>query len=111
MPSQSHLWPLHKPRSAASGKEGFLVSKNKKINPKRRPATQADVQKAIRETVTAMSTLFLTVLRDKDGYEKDRLCRVWENVNRLSDSIEKGYVSLTDLRAVLEEEAGIRLQN
>lgn len=86
----------------------------KKVNPRRKPATAADVNKAKKqaqefaiETVWAM---FFTVMRDKEGYGTKRLQRVWKEVSDLSDSIERGYVSVKDLVQTLEEEAGIVLK-
>jgi len=85
----------------------------KKINPHRRPATQADVYKAKREAQTQAINyawaIFFTVLRDKEGFCKQRLARIWQEVNELSDSIAKGYVNVTDLMHVLDEEANVVL--
>ena len=90
------------------------MSDKKKPNPRKRPATQADVKRAKREAQSeavklAWSILF-TVLRDKEGYAIEDLRRVWNEVNKLSDSIVQGYVSVADLRTVLREEAGINLE-
>ena len=85
----------------------------KKINPRRKPATQADVEKAKKEvqdkTICLAWAIFFTVLRDKHGFGKQRLARVWDEVNELSDSIAKGYVSIKDLMRTLETEANIVL--
>lgn len=85
----------------------------KKVNPKRRPATAADIKKAKDLAqgfaISAMWTIFFTVLRDKEGYEEEGLRRVWEAMEDLSDSIAKGYVDLNDLRHTLKVEAGIEL--
>lgn len=48
----------------------------KRVNPRRRPATQADVQ----------------------------LQRIWHEVEALSESVRDGYVSATDLIRVLRDE-------
>lgn len=84
----------------------------KKVNPRRRPATLADVQRAKKEAqdfaITATWAIFYTVMRDKEGYGYKRLRRVWDEVNYLSDSIAKGYVNIKDLIGELEE-GGIRL--
>ena len=88
---------------------------SKKTNPRRRPASQADVEKAKREAQnTAISyawAIFFTVMRDKERYGKKRLRRVWDAVNELSDSIAKGYVNIKDLMRVLDEEANIVIEN
>lgn len=85
----------------------------KKINPRRIPATMADVEKAKKEvqdkTICLAWAIFFTVLRDKHGFGKQRLARVWSEVNELSDSIIKGYVNVNDLAKALEVEANIVL--
>ena len=84
-----------------------------KTNPRRRPATQADVDRArdeaVRETVRFCMVVFFTVLLDKFAASKEDLQRVWNEVNDLSDSVKKKYVSLKDLKTVLVEEYDIHL--
>lgn len=84
-----------------------------KTNPRRRPATQADVERArdeaVRETVRFCMVVFFTVLLDKFSASKEDLQRVWDEVNDLSDSVKKKYVSLKDLKTVLVEEYDIHL--
>lgn len=87
--------------------------KKKRVNPRRKPATQADVEKAKRQAqdiaITSAWAIFFSVLRDKEGYGYKRLRRVWDGVNYLSDSIDKGYVKLDDLVNELAE-YGITLE-
>lgn len=87
---------------------------SKKTNPRNRPASQADIIKAKKQAQTQAINItwaiFFTVMRDKEGYGKKRLRRVWNAVNELSDSIAKGYVNVKDLMRVLDEEAGILLE-
>ncbi len=84
-----------------------------KVNPNRRPATQADVEKAKREAsseaIDAAWAIFFTALRDKEGFGPKRLRRVWDEVNAVSESISKGYVDVRDLMDTLRDEAGIVL--
>ena len=86
----------------------------KKVNPRRRPATQADVQRAKQkgqeEAVKLAWSILFTVLRDKEGYDLDGLQRVWKEVDDLSDSIAKGYCTVTDLRDVLKQEIGANIE-
>lgn len=86
----------------------------KKVNPRRRPATQADVQRAKQkgqeEAIKLAWSILFTVLRDKEGYDLDGLQRVWKEVDDLSDSIAKGYCTVTDLRDVLKQEIGANIQ-
>lgn len=87
--------------------------KSKKVNPRRRPASQADVKRAKSAAtdvaITAAWAIFFTVLRDKEGFDNAALQRVWQEINYLSESIGDGYVDVNDLRQALEEEAGIKL--
>ena len=87
--------------------------KPKKPNPRKRPATQADVEKAKKAaTDNAIETawaIFFTVMRDKEGYGIKRLTRLWEHVNELSSGVVAGYVSVADLKKALKDEAGITL--
>ena len=86
----------------------------KKKNPRTKPATQADVIKAKKEAqaqaINYAWAIFFSVMRDKEGYGKKRLRRVWDAVNNLSDSVSKGYVNIKDLMTALEDEAGIILE-
>ena len=83
----------------------------KKINPKRKPATLADVNKAKKQAqddaLNLAMCIFLTVLLDKENADKEIIKRVWGEVNELSDSIAKGYVNIYDLRKTLSEEYDI----
>lgn len=89
------------------------MSKSKRVNPHRKPATKADVEKAKREAennaVDYAFAIMFSALRDKEGWGKVRLARLWREVNYLSDSVAKGYISINDLMTALEEEAGITL--
>ena len=83
----------------------------KKINPRRRPLTEADINRfknqAVSEAVELVWSIFFTVLRDKEHAEIDDLKRVWKECEELSDSITKGYVNVSDLRNVLRQEVGV----
>lgn len=85
----------------------------RRINPRRRPMTQADVERAkqqIRdEAVSYTLTLFLTVLCDKHGATDAELRQFWEETCYLSESVSKGYVSLADLRHTLRIERNIEI--
>ena len=87
--------------------------KKKRVNPRRKPATQADVEKAKRQAQTHAINMewavFFTALRDKERFGYTRLRRVWDEVNYISDSIDKGYVKLDDLVNELAE-YGITLE-
>jgi len=86
----------------------------KKVNPKRIPVSQADINKAKNkatdEAIEKTWSMFFTVLRDKEGYDLEGLQRVWNHVMDLSDSIVKGYVTIQDLKHVLKIEEGVNLK-
>ena len=81
--------------------------KKKRVNPLRKPATQADVEKAKRQAQThainMVWAVFFTALRDKERFGYKRLRRVWDEVNYISDSIDKGYIDIDDLVNELKE--------
>lgn len=89
------------------------MNKNK-INPRKIPATMADIKRAKKEAqdmaISFAWAIMFTALRDKEGWGKTRLQRLWNEVNALSDSIAAGYVNVTDLMYALKKEAGIELR-
>ena len=86
---------------------------SKKVNPRRQPASKADVKRAeLRgrdDGIKFASVLFLMALRDKEGFDLEALQKVWKEVGNLADSIAEGYCSIEDLHTVLESEAGARI--
>lgn len=84
-----------------------------KTNPRKRPATIADINraaKATRDTATRLTaTIFLTTLLDKEGADTEIIQRVWNEMNDLADSVDKGYVSVSDLANTLRKEYGINI--
>ena len=85
----------------------------KKVNPRRRPATEADVKRAKAsasdEAVKLAIAIFLTVLCDDFNFDKDQLQLAWERMDKRSESIKEHRVSAWDLVEVLREEYGIDL--
>lgn len=85
----------------------------KKVNPRRIPATHADIQKAKKdatsEAISFAWAIMFTCLHDKEGWGGVRLQRLWKEIEDLSDSISKGYVSVADLKHTLKEEMGVEL--
>ena len=81
-----------------------------KVNPRRVPATGADVKRAweqgVLDGVNNASAIFLTVLVDKfEG--ADYVQQVWDEINKLSEEVKERRVSVADLRRVLLEEYGV----
>lgn len=85
------------------------MSKKTKVNPCRKPATQADVSKARDEGLELAMAIMLSVLCDKEGYDVDSMQRVWQEVNDLSESITKRYVKVSDLIETLLNDYGIEI--
>lgn len=87
--------------------------RKKKTNPRRQPVTMAEVKRAKTDAedraLRAAWSIFFTVLRDKEGLTLDDLRRVWGEVEDLSDSIAKGYCTVSDLREILKLEEGVCL--
>lgn len=55
-------------------------------------------------------SLFFTVMRDKFGYGKVRLTRIYNNLNELADSVNEGYCTVQELEEALKDEVGIELR-
>ncbi|MBQ1756086.1 MAG: hypothetical protein IIZ96_05035 [Oscillospiraceae bacterium] len=83
-----------------------------KNNPRRRPATEADVIKAWERGVLAgvsnASAIFLMVLVDKFNGE-EMVADVWREIVKLSDEVKERRVSVADLRRALREEYGVEV--
>ena len=82
-----------------------------KVNPRRRPATMADVNRAVEQAtndaLAASAAIFLTVLCDKESADAEIVQRVWQEMQELSQSIIDGYVSVADLKDTLRKEYGV----
>lgn len=85
-----------------------------KTNPRRRPATIADVERAANkardDAVIYCWTILFSVLHDKENHTPEDLDRIWKEVSKLSEAIVDGYVNIADLRDVLKKEAGIEIK-
>ena len=53
--------------------------------------------------------IFLSVLRDKEGYEPEDMKRVWNEIMELSRSLNEGRCSYDDLNRVLKQECGVEV--
>ncbi|WP_298034350.1 hypothetical protein [uncultured Dysosmobacter sp.] len=90
------------------------MSGKTKVNPRRQPASRADVERAkltatsiaIRQT---QAIVFLTLL-DKEGWERAQLVKLWHEVGNTAESITQGYINLTDVINTLWEEYEIDLR-
>ena len=116
VPTDAEKLILTRATTAPTAGPGWTVPEmaKKKTNPRRRPASMADVErakdKARTETVRTSWSIFFTVLLDKEGMAKEDLCRIFAEVEYLSDSVIRGYCSVADLRDTLRREAGIVIE-
>ena len=83
-----------------------------KVNPKKKPKTQADVDRArgdgINDGVKISCAIILTVLSDKFDFA-DRIDDLWREINKLSEEVKERRVSVSDLRHTLLKEYGIEV--
>ena len=82
----------------------------KKINPRRRPISEADVGKIQDRTIHLAFAIFLTVLFDYHGFSRDQIVDVWHQADKLSKEVTEGRINIHDLVGVLKEEYGVILE-
>lgn len=87
----------------------------KKTNPRRRPATQADVDKAFADGIsagvnTAMAIMFI-VLLDKTEADADFIAALMPMVADYSGEVKKKHLTYADLKDVLKREYNITLED
>jgi hypothetical protein len=88
---------------------------HKKINPRRRPATQADVDRAFADGIsagvnTAMAILFI-VLLDKTEADADFIAAMMPMVADYSTQVKEKHLTYADLKDVLKHEYNITLDD
>lgn len=81
----------------------------KKVNPRNRPVSQADLMKAEERACHLAMAIFLTVMKDDFGFDNDAIVTAWNRWDKLSEEIKEGRVKLKDLTDVLAEEYDIKL--
>ena len=82
----------------------------KRVNPRRIPMTadKARQQGQKHGLDVAMSIIFFALV-NSDVIDKDKLPKLWEDVNYVSDSLVKGYIHAADLKRTLREEWDIHI--
>lgn len=87
--------------------------KSKKVNPRKRPATGADVEKAKKdatnEAIKRVLYLVLYILIEKHDAPYDDIQQLAQEINYCADSITKGYVSWKDIEHVVVDEYKVSL--
>ncbi len=86
----------------------------KKINPRRRPATQADVKRAkdesTEEAMRLVLYMVLYVLVDKHSATHEDVNQFAAEVNYVADSINRRYLKWQDIMRVLNDEYDVQLE-
>lgn len=89
-----------------------MATKQKSSNPRRKPRTEADVNRAFErgvcEGVANASAIFLTVLLDHYGMA-EQIQELWKDIIKLSEEVGEHRVRLSELRRVLLDEYKIRV--
>ena len=87
--------------------------KSKKVNPRKRPATGADVEKAKKdatnEAIKRVLYLVLYILIEKHDAPYDDIQQLAQEINYYADSITNGYVSWKDIERVVVDEYKVSL--
>ena len=86
------------------------MAKKKKVNPRNKPLSQADVPKIRDEAIHLSFALFLTILKENFGFDQDQITFVWERADKLSKEAAEGRISIRDLADVLREEYNLDLE-
>lgn len=81
---------------------------NKRINPRKQPRTQTDVDKAYIQGMKDGEVIFLSTLLDKYSFDID-VTQVWKDYQKLCIEIAEGRVRIKDLLDALKDEMGIDL--
>ena len=85
-----------------------------KVNPRRIPKTQADVERAYSlgrdDGTKGALTIMLYTLKDKYGWDDMRLQGFSEMFNYTVDSISRGYITESDLKSVIKVEYGLETE-
>ena len=89
-------------------------SKARKVNPRRKPVSEADLNRAKSsasdQALKLAIAIFLTVLCDDFAFDKEQIQLAWERMDKLSQEIAERRVNAYDLIGVLNEEYGIDLK-
>ena len=83
-----------------------------KVNPRKIPRTQADVDRAwedgVLKGVENATAIFLSVMSDKFDFA-DKMIPLWDAINKLSEEVAERRVSVADLKRSLLDEYGIKV--
>lgn len=84
-----------------------------KTNPRNRPASQADIDRAKKQAtddaIHLSIAMFLFVLKDDFDFNAEQLNYAWERIDKLSEEVKEHRINLWDLVNVLRDEYDIYL--
>lgn len=87
--------------------------KKKKVNPRRIPATQADINRAkdqaTSEAIRRIVYLMLYILIDKHDAPMEDIQQLAKEINYYADSIDKDYITWKDVERVVRDEYKVYL--
>lgn len=88
--------------------------KAKKVNPHRKPVSEADLNRAKAtasdQAVKLAIAIFLTVLKDRFDFDNDQIKEAWKAMDKLSEEVAEHRISAWDLVSVLKDEYEIDLK-
>lgn len=88
--------------------------KTKKVNPRRKPVSEADLNRAKAtasdQAVKLAIAIFLTVLKDRFDFDNDQIKEAWKAMDKLSEEVAEHRISAWDLVSVLKDEYEIDLK-
>lgn len=83
----------------------------KKINPRKRPLSEADVPRIQEDAVHLAFAIFLNVLKDDFGFDNNQIIHAWERADKLSEEVLRdGIIKLKDIVDMLKDEYKIDLR-
>ena len=86
----------------------------KKTNPRRKPCSVADLNrakdKATREAAHLAMAIFLMVLKDDFDFTLEQVQHAWDRLDKLSEEVAEHRINASDLILTLRDEYGIDLR-
>lgn len=73
----------------------------------KKPEFDRGFKRGVHEATKTVSIIVAYILADKHNFTHEQLTEVAEQLNYFSDSVVKGYLSIDDLKDVLNDEYGI----
>lgn len=87
-----------------------MAMSKKKVNPRRKPLSEADVPKIRDEAIHLSFAVFLTILVENFGFDHDQIVFAWDRADKLTKEVAEGRINLLDLVGVLRDEYDVVLE-